>query len=108
MIPASWDWQKKVKNGQACLQSFCFHPAPFAPQMHPCLFLYIRAHLGNQWFKIFLSCSGVSVSAGGVNGFDRIIDDRMIFWGEEVVGEGRMALAWEVSESVSASSAGPF
>ncbi len=47
-------------------------------------------------------CSGVSVSAGGIDGFDRIIDVRMIFWGEEVVWEG------EVSESVSASSAGPF
>ena len=53
-------------------------------------------------------CSGVSVSAEGVDGFDRIIDVRMIFGGEEVVWEGRMALAWEVSESVSASSTGPF
>jgi hypothetical protein len=24
MIPASWDWQKKAKIDQACLQSFCF------------------------------------------------------------------------------------
>jgi len=54
------------------------------------------------------NCSGVSVSAEGVDGCDRIIGDRMIFWGEEVVWEGRMALAWEVSENVSESSAGPF
>jgi hypothetical protein len=24
MIPSSWDWQKKAKILQACLQSFCF------------------------------------------------------------------------------------
>ena len=27
-------------------------------------------------------CSGVSVSAGGGAGFDKIMDDRMIFWGK--------------------------
>ncbi len=42
------------------------------------------------------------MSAGGIDGFDRIIDDRMIFWGEEVVWEG------EVSEWVSASSVAHF
>ena len=82
MIPASWDWQKKAKVGQACLQSFCFRPAPFAPRMHPCLFLYIRAHPGNQWFKFFLSCSGVSMSA---ERFSKIIDSKIIFLEEQVV-----------------------
>jgi hypothetical protein len=48
------------------------------------------------------------VSAEGVDGFDRIIDVRMIFGGEVVIWEGRMALAGEVSESVSVSSTRPF
>ena len=34
-IPGSWDWQKKAKIDQACLQSFCCCPAPFALRMHP-------------------------------------------------------------------------
>jgi hypothetical protein len=32
---------KKAKIDQACLQSFCFCPAPFATRMHPCLRLSV-------------------------------------------------------------------
>jgi hypothetical protein len=34
-----------------------FYLAPFAQRMHPCPFLHIRVHLGNQWFYIILSCN---------------------------------------------------
>jgi hypothetical protein len=34
-----------------------FYPAPFAQRMHPCPFVRIRVHPGNQWFYIILSCN---------------------------------------------------
>jgi hypothetical protein len=46
MILVVWDWQKRSKNRASLLAEF-FCPAPFAPRMLPCSFLFIRVHLGN-------------------------------------------------------------
>jgi hypothetical protein len=56
MIPSIWDWQKKAKILQACLQSFCF-TLPHSRSECTCPFVRIRVHPGNQWFYIILSCN---------------------------------------------------
>jgi hypothetical protein len=45
MIPSSWDWQKKAKILQACLQSFCFtlpHSRSECTRAHFFISVFIR------------------------------------------------------------------
>jgi hypothetical protein len=49
MIPSSWDWQKKAKILQACLQSFCFtlpHSRSECTRAHFFVSVFIRAISG--------------------------------------------------------------
>ncbi len=59
MIPVSWDWQKKAKILQACLQSFCFtlpHSRSECTRAHLFVSAFIRAISGFILFFPVIWC----------------------------------------------------
>jgi hypothetical protein len=55
--PSKLGLAEKSKNLASLLAEFLFYPAPFAQRVHPCPFVRIRVHPGNQWFYIIISCN---------------------------------------------------